>query len=364
MQELSDKVTSWPKFFNLAHQHGVLPLVYQTLKSHRINIPQPAIAMLTQLHTQHVMHHMQMVAELQKIIKVFENANIKLVAIKGPILSMIAYGDVLSRQYLDLDFLVSEANISSAAILLESEGYIFDKPTEFLHNNALLRAGKDVSCYNPKNGVKIELHWRLFERRLLKHNENDILHTLQQLKFENNNIHALCNEPQFLYLCIHGSKHYWERLEWVADIDRLVRYNDLNWEQLQQMTKTLHVNTMLLLGLGMARRFFDTPLPIALLKRITENTKVLHLIEKICSNMLNTIQMEVGDASEHMRRIASLADTRCDAWIQALRLAFSLKTGDVYTINLPQSLHGLYYLIRPFRLGYGLIADKTHRHLN
>ncbi len=360
LQELSDKVTSWPEFFNLAHQHGVLPLVYQTLKSHRINIPQPAIAMLTQLHSQHVMHHMQMVAELERLTLCFREAGIELTVIKGPVLSFMAYGDFISRQYVDLDFLVHEPDLFRAAQLLEEQGYNAHKPIKFLKNPALLRAGKDASFYNTDNGIKIELHWRLFEERLVQSLKDEQLYSMQQLSINNKQINTLQNESLILYLAMHGSKHFWERLEWVVDIDRLIHNVDVNWEKIWDLACNLHVKIMLLLGLKMANHYFATPLPEMLEQEINTNTQIASLIKTLEINMLKTIQIQSGDIIGHIQRIGSLTDTRLDAWHYVIKLAFSLKTADIYIMNLPKLLHFFYYFVRPLRLLFSVLTGKSH----
>ncbi len=39
------------------------------------------------------------------------------------------------------------------------------------------------------------------------------------------------NELTLLYLSIHGTKHNWERVEWLVDIVKLVENTQLNWNE-------------------------------------------------------------------------------------------------------------------------------------
>lgn len=358
IQKLASEITNWPNAINLAHQNGVLPLLFKRLQHHKINIPHQAIKVLKQLHSSHTLQHLQMTGELIRVTQLFKENSIEAIAIKGPVLSQMAYGDITTRQYLDLDLLTSEETLFDAANMLLEAGYRPTHPIKFLKNNALLKADKDLAFYHQNNGVKIELHWQLFEKRLLQNNlKEDTLYASQSISINNTTLQTLAVEPLVLYLAMHGSKHYWERLEWIADIDRLIVKNDIDWELLTQLADSLHVRTMFYLGLRMAQKFFNTPLPEMIKNNIQTNLKVTKLEEIISYNLHHTIRSKIRDIPGNIKKVNSLSDGTGLGYFY--KITFGIKPQDIYLINLPRSLHLLYFVIRPFRLLYDYTIKKN-----
>lgn len=70
-----------------------------------------------------VKQNMLMTSELIKVVKILEENNIEAISFKGPVLSQLAYGDVVSRQYCDLDILVDEKELIRTVNLFLDNGY-------------------------------------------------------------------------------------------------------------------------------------------------------------------------------------------------------------------------------------------------
>ncbi len=125
------------RVISLAIRHGVLPLVYQTLKSLPATRARPQGQMPLGCYTLHAeilaafkqqyltiaQRNMLMSAELLRIMKLLEENGIPALAFKGPVLSQMAYGDITLRQYSDLDVLVKKEDIYKIDALLKAQGY-------------------------------------------------------------------------------------------------------------------------------------------------------------------------------------------------------------------------------------------------
>ena len=69
-------------------------------------------------------------------------------------------------------------------------------------------------------------------------------------------------EDLLLALCIHGSKHLWERLAWICDIAGLIEsQQDLNWRQLIARARATGSERMLFMGLRLAVDLIGAQLP-------------------------------------------------------------------------------------------------------
>ncbi len=68
-------------------------------------------------------------------------------------------------------------------------------------------------------------------------------------------------------LCVHGSRHLWERLGWICDIAELITRHEINWPALLQRAAATDSERMFLLGLHLAHKLLDAPLPSSVQQR-------------------------------------------------------------------------------------------------
>ena len=102
-----------------------------------------------------VKKNMLLTSELIKVMQLLEDNGIEALAFKGPILSQMAYGDVVSRQYADLDILVKGENKLQIVKLFNKLDY---KTSLYISNFESLNV---ITVYNSSTDVAIELHWEL-----------------------------------------------------------------------------------------------------------------------------------------------------------------------------------------------------------
>ena len=76
-----------------------------------------------------------------------------------------------------------------------------------------------------KDNLVVELHWEMSGRYLSRPLDLAYLHgRLRTVSLLDSNVPSLSNEDQLLYLCIHGTRHMWSRLEWICCVAELIRY--------------------------------------------------------------------------------------------------------------------------------------------
>jgi len=87
-------------------------------------------------------------------------------------------------------------------------------------------AHKGVGEYafrNPNTGALVEFHT---ERTFRYHPRAVPIEKLFQRRafvpIDGRNVPALSLEDELLLICIHGTKHFWERLMWIADVSALL----------------------------------------------------------------------------------------------------------------------------------------------
>jgi hypothetical protein len=345
IEEKISLIKNWDDFISLAYSHGVFPLVYQVLKKHEDKIPLNIFAFMKQTYMNLVKTNMLMTSELIKVSKLLEDNGIKAIAFKGPVLSVMAYGDVISRQYVDLDILVEKKELVKTVNLLLENNYENILPLEIISNEICLNTIKDFTVQNKSSKINIEIHWSLFES---KYNEAfkklDISQTSDFL-INQNKLKTLSNETLLIYLCFHGSKHAWERIEWISDIDRLIRNNKIDFSEIDEFLD----DNSLLLGLYLSNILFDTPLEEKYLEKIVDD-KIKNLSKKVFEIMLDKKYHE--DEFYRNKKIFNFQISLYNSFFEKInfyfQIFFKISNIDCQTHYLNSKLSYLFF--RPFRL--------------
>ena len=336
-----------------ASRHGILPLVYKTLKNlstSHYSLEQ-LLADLKSAYSQIARRNMLMTAELLKIIRLLDEHDIQALAFKGPALAQMAYGDITLRQYGDLDILVDASDAYKAGKLMSENGHTPVLPLSILSNKTCLHTAKDFSLLS-KSGVHTELHWRLFEK---KYNIQLLSCATEQkcqgVTINGKRIQTLQNELLLVYLCLHGAKHAFERIEWICDIDRLIRSSEVGWNHTVTLAEQSHSKRSFYLGLSLAHTLFRTPLPETLVTAI-QNEGIRQLqtftLEKMAARKSDRSDFEKN--RETFDYQSKLFDTRIDKLRFRFSTFFKVSTTDCQTFNLPEHLKFLYIILRPVRL--------------
>jgi len=357
---------------SLANQHGILPLVYKTLKNLSKENASPrslSLSKCTQYstfkqllselkvaYTNIVQRNMLMSAELIHIMKLLEDHGIEALAFKGPTLSQMAYGDITLRQYSDLDILVEEKDLYCAAKLIVNQNYEPMNSIEFLKNKAKLHVEKNYEFYDKKHGIKVEIHWRLLNASFWKKfKEYDVFTTQQYTNINHTTIPTLNTKILLLYLCNHGASHMWERLGWIVDIDRLIKSegDSFNWVEIMTLASSLQSRITLLLGLGLSQALFNTKLPSEIEKQVNTQTisnLIAFVLDTLNSNLINQDYTSSEKNFKIFQFNLALHDSFSSKTNFIFHTLFGYSDRDVMMVNLPKSLYFLYYPLRMIRI--------------
>jgi hypothetical protein len=350
-----DKSGEWEYLYERASMHGVLPLIYKTFTHEGVAVSQKDLMSFKSETYNIARENMIKSAWLIKIMELFLYHGIKSTAFKGPTLSELLYGDVITRHYADLDILVDENSLYSAAVLLLEHGFEPTFPIEFLKNRTYLRIGKDIAFDHKSEYLHVELHWKLFENKFII-KESLFFRRYQMVPIYKKELPTLGDEPLLLYLCVHGSKHFWERLEWIVDLDRFIRSRPhLNWDEIVHEAQEMQAKKLLCFGLQTTHLFYKTPLPQRIYKMIEEDHVSLKLAHQVKMLFLNDkINLHVNRLVnlESLHYLAQLSDKKFGAVRTKMKAYFEIKESDILVVNLPHTLSWAYYVIRPFRLAW------------
>jgi Uncharacterised nucleotidyltransferase len=342
----------WTRLLSLARRHRVAGSLLHYLKSHCLHlVPVDARNRLEAHRATIIAQNLRLTAQLALILDQFSRAGIRAVAFKGPTLASIAYGDLGLREFSDLDLLVGRGDIERAITILASLDFQprVDVPKScarrfFASENALgLRRASD-RCL-------VELHWSLTPRYIGFHQDLDeICDSSARANPGGKPMSTLAPEFLLLFLCVHASKHYWERLAWLSDIAHLtVASPPLDWDRLLIEAEQSGSFRMLLLGLVLARDLLGAPVPASVAARADA--------DRVAWRLARATRLRLAcDASTPMNNIERLffhvrmRERLRDRLKYAYHLALTPSARDYDALRLPTSLSVLYGPIRPFRL--------------
>jgi len=270
------------KFVALAESHGVAGYVAGNLAQlgEVRHLAEPLRNALREVHRRQVLSTMALVAELFRVLEIFRAAQISAVVVKGPVLSVRAFGDPSVRHYGDIDFLLRNCDISRASRALASAGFQPGIPAE------AIRAQKDPGQYTfrrSKTGSLIELHTertlRYYPRPLPI---EDFFLRKTTVWMDGHPVPALSLEDEFVLISIHGAKHFWECLMWISDVAALVhRYPELDWSRVRQSAADVGAKRMVCLALLLAERLLRVPIPSEMESEVAADSACLSIVKKI-----------------------------------------------------------------------------------
>ena len=136
---MSRKKTDWDLFIRLVDRHRVASQGYKNLSRFAANsVPEPVLVRLRERFHRNAERVLFKTAELVNILSRFEQRGISALSIKGPVLALQAYGDLVSRHVGDLDIMVPAKTVEKAEILLQQEGYQRTEPRFKLRADSLI----------------------------------------------------------------------------------------------------------------------------------------------------------------------------------------------------------------------------------
>jgi len=342
---------NWPDVVAIAERHRLTAAVLETIAGAAQDLISPEqFDALRRGAAPSRASGMALLRELLQLHPLFEAAQIPIIPYKGPLLAWIAYGSFIRREYQDLDFVVEQKYIPDVVALLKSAGYQpqFDAREAHARHDGIA-PGQYAFLSQPQK-IIVEVH----TERTLRYFPTPIdLQTLSSrlltVEIGSQRLRTFSLEDTLVMLCVHGAKHFWERLGWVLDIAKLAMIRKMDWTSVRRIAAKLESTRVLLLGLYLAHDVFGAPLPAELLDEIARDKVVPELAEVVYEQYAGISERSTGALPRAMFRFR-MRDGIAQGVRHTLRLAMSPTESDRQTVRLPRWLTPLYAFVRPWRL--------------
>ncbi len=243
----------WDAFIELAAFHRVAPLLQRSLRGAGPHSPHPKLEAYVRSASS---RGLLLTGELLRLLKRWEAAGVQAIPFKGPALAATLYGDPALRHFDDLDVLVRAQDFPAAREAVLALGYRPSNLHSYSETFIQVRAGIEIT---------LDLHWHfLIKPTVFPFSPflEAVFARSESFTLGGQKVRTFSPEDLLLFLCVHGSKHLWLRLQWLCDVAQLLYTRpDLDWAQVMAQAKTSGGRGLLYLGLYLSNDLLGAPLP-------------------------------------------------------------------------------------------------------
>jgi hypothetical protein len=296
IQTLAQQSLDWSYLLQTAARHSVLPLLYQNLRTLCPEaVPKPVLSELRNFFHTNAAHNLFLTQELLKILKLFQDNDIPAIPFKGPVLAVSVYGNLAMRQFGDLDIWVDSKDFLKAIDFVQTQGYRRFSSQEWIRKLALYKLYLEYNINECPlnrfdNQVSLDIHKSITSQSffLFQLDFEHIWKRHEPISLLDTEVPNLYPEDLLLILCVHGSKHGWEKLGWICDVAEFVLiHQEVEWTLIIEQAKKLGCERMLLMGLTLANNLLDTPLPEIVHQSIEADPKSTLLVAQVCQGLFH-----------------------------------------------------------------------------
>lgn len=213
-------------------------------------------------------------AELDAVAAALHHNNIPMVALKNSGIARGIYTCAGCSPMGDLDLLIRPRDFRNAHRTLVDLGFQFKfrstlEAEDLDHAEA--SGGSEYFRYLP-NGEKlwVELQWRPVAGRWIRPDQEPSADDLiaRSLAIPGTYARILSPVDNLLQVTLHTAKHTYVRAPGYrlhTDVDRIVTYCDIDWDELVRRIKTAQVCTAVYFSLALANELLETPIPRSVL---------------------------------------------------------------------------------------------------
>lgn len=226
---------SWQDIIALASRHRVEGLLARGFAEGMIEAPEQVRKHFSNCARTQALAALGSAKALEDVAHALDRRQIRFVLLKGLDVADRYYSSWADRHSIDIDLLVAESDLHQAELAVSELGFR-SRARQRIPEHCFPLANRlraDWELERESDDVSVELHHRLFTNpHLLSIPFAELHRRTRPLRLGSTTVRVL--EPDILlnYLVVHGAKHGWFRLKWLADLDRLLpAMSDVEYQQ-------------------------------------------------------------------------------------------------------------------------------------
>ena len=250
-------------------------------------VPDRVRAALTRQRDAAAMRQLLIVGALSALGRRFDDAGVRWVVMKGPVVAGLLYPDVGDRSYGDLDLLVLRQDFATAADILEQLGYVHTTKDWALAERMLAGELGMISAL-----ATVDLHWHLHysteDRQPFELPIEAMLARARRVTVSGIEVPTLDPVDTLLTLAFHAARSDGHRLVWFKDVERSLVVERPDLDELVRRARASQVAGAVGLILGRARSLLGAPVPVEILRELVPAS--LRTVEIVTTRAVDTVQ--------------------------------------------------------------------------
>lgn len=250
IQQLAAQPLNWPAAVALADAHGVgglLHLALTTAAPHAV--PRAIGDLLARNFYESKTRAFRLAGQLADVTNALSHEGVEAIAVKGPLLSVQAYGQLGARSFNDLDVLVGRHQLNASRRALEAAGYAVDPVHRRFLEGPYPRAEYHYGFMSTAPGdgrALVEVHAEPFMWYLgIEWAWQDLRAHSVPLTLCGHPVRGLGSTDAMLFLAVHSAADGWSRFEHVTAFLGMARQPNLDWPAALEKAQALGVARML-----------------------------------------------------------------------------------------------------------------------
>jgi hypothetical protein len=348
------ETTDWPGLQAAALHHGLVPLLARRVLDEAPGMyPPTPFAELHGYALANERRNLRMGAQLLAIITLLTQHGLTPLAVKGPLLAQVLYGDLGLRHFADLDIAIRQDELAAARDALLASG--FRQVTGAgIDVETLLATECELVLESPGRDLVLELHWRIGPR--FAHASipaENLIQNAHSVLFLGREVLSLAREDLLIVMCVHGAYHHrWDRLELIAALGAWgASATPSDWRSALERAKRIGCLRRCLIGCALMRDVAGCRLPAAVGGLLEKDWMARQLAgrarEALFANGLQSSSRD-GLGGLVWESLALDRPSRSAAHFVARVLTPGPRDWELG--DVPPGLTGLYYVLRPARL--------------
>lgn len=341
----------WSRLMYAAERQRVLPVVTKGLDQVDRNLVPDDVRrrMMASVEETQVKNR-RLARELVRILNLLRADGITAITFKGPVMSVLIYGDLGLRQFSDIDVLVRRKDVPKAKRILLSNGY---QPPE------RIPLSREWHFFNNEADVRLDLHDRITSYVMPDLRDYEIFwQARQSVTLLGQQIDSFSIEHTVLMLCMQISNDWQDRRKLLSKICDLSTYLEtqtaIDWPKFLAFAESQGLRKSVLVALFITQRFHGVQMPQAIRRAIEADTLIASLDVQVEKRLFERVKRPIP-LLEQIRSQTKFYDSFWPKlWrplIRSVLLRPFLPTDmDEAFLKLPPSLYFLYYVSRPIRL--------------
>ena len=336
----------WNAWLELARWHRLVPHAHRALGAARAAPPADCAERVMNETVTIAAGSLARTQQLAAILRALDDDGVRALPFKGPALSLAAYGELGVRDSVDLDVVVRPRDIDRARRTLVRMGYAPASAMAPAQERTLQRSFGHFVYAPAGAGVPVELHWRFAAARYPWSIPADEV-LARAVSVDLAGFAAASPDPadQVLLQVMHGTRHQWERLEWLVAFVQLLNRVGADDALLVERANANGSARALALALRLAHDLLGAPLSARQASLAGEQRTAAH-----AAQIVSALEAGVVSTDQPYRFNLGMMDRASDRarYIALSVLAPTPREWEL--VRLPEWLVVLYYPIRLVRV--------------